>query len=177
MTSMYVTSGGLPTADYATVIDEMIRDAGIDSQVKGLDYATEYIPQLRDSPGQSAGWGYKSTAGGAGTFDAVSQASNFYWSKGGTTFYGYSTTGQNDQSGDPEVDRLIEKARAEFNTEARQALILDLQRTLAKGMYAIFPPGPGTGFDPAWPCVGNFAVWQGGLVNERLWIDPTKPPL
>ena len=34
-----------------------------------------------------------------------------------------------------------------------------------------------TAFTMAWPCIGNFRVWEGGRPHERLWIDDTKPPL
>ena len=57
-----------------------------------------------------------------------------------------------------------------------ETLVFDLQRYLAKTAYALYPPGVGTGFLVAWPCIGNFHVYQGGRLNYQLWVDDTKPP-
>jgi len=155
----------------------MINDIGIKSKVIGLDYQTQYIPKFRDAKGQFEGWAYKSTAGGSGTFDPVSELSTFWWSKSGTTFHGFSVNGRNDQSGDPQIDGLIEKARVERDTEKRRALVFDIQRSLAKSVFALYPPGSATGFSVAWPSLANFRVYQGGRLNNHLWVDDTKPPL
>jgi len=176
-TSNYVTGPELPTAKHAEVIDNMISEAGIRSKVNGLDYQTVYIPKYRDARGQFEGWAYKSTAGGAGTFDPVGELANFWWSKGGTTFHGFSVSGKNDQSGDPQVDSMIEKARLERDTERRRALVFDIQRYLAKPMFALYPPGSATGFLVSWPALGNFRVFQGGRPNNGLWVDDTKAPI
>ncbi len=71
---------------------------------------------------------------------------------------------------------MIEKARVELDSEKRRALVFDIQRYLAKPMYSLQPPGPGTGFTVAWPAVGNFRVFQGARLNYGLWVDDTKPP-
>jgi ABC-type transport system substrate-binding protein len=175
-TSSYVTGPELPTAKHAEVIDAMIGEIGIKSRVVGLDYQTQYIPKFRDAKGQFEGWAYKSTAGGSGTFDPVSELSTFWWSKGGTTFHGFSTNGRNDMSGDPQIDSLIEKARLERDTEKRRTLVYDVQRSLAKSVFALYPPGSATGFSVAWPCLANFRVYQGGRLNDHLWVDDTKAP-
>jgi hypothetical protein len=72
---------------------------------------------------------------------------------------------------------MIEKARIERDDEKRKALVFDIQRTLAKPMYTLPLPGFGTGFTVAWPCIGNFRVYQGGRLNYKLWLDDTKPPI
>ena len=97
-------------------------------------------------------------------------------SKGGAAFHGFSTTGKNDQAGDPQVDSLIEKARIEPDIEKRKGLIFDLQRYLAKAVYGLASPGGATGFQVAWPAVGNYLVWRGARNHFRLWVDDTKPP-
>jgi ABC-type transport system substrate-binding protein len=154
----------------------MIREVGITSKVRSIDYGSEYIPLYRDGRGQFEGWAYKSTAGGTPGGDAVGAIANEWWSKGGVTFHGFSNTGRNDQSGDPQIDALIEKARVEQDREKRRVMVFDIQRNLAKSMYAMPLPGVATGFTMAWPCLGNFRVYQGGRLNYGLWVDETKPP-
>jgi peptide/nickel transport system substrate-binding protein len=176
--SSYVTSGELPTAKHAEIIDGFMSELGLKSKVNGLDYATQYIRQYRDGNGQYEGWAYMSTAGAPTGGDAVGALSNQFWSRGGApSFHGFSISGKNDKSGDPQVDAMIEKARVELDTEKRRALVFEIQRYLAKPVYSLLPPGPGTGFTVAWPALGNFRVYQGARLNHALWVDDTKPPL
>jgi peptide/nickel transport system substrate-binding protein len=169
-----------PELDYARggqVIDGMLSEVGITSRVNIPDYTKEYIPLYRDGHGQYEGWSYMSTAGGGnGGGSAIGLLSNEYWTKGGAPYHGFSINGKNDQSGDPYLDDLISRGRIERDTEKRRAMVHDLQRYLAKSMFAIPNPGQATGFTLAWPCLGNFRVWRGGRINYRLWIDETKPP-
>jgi ABC-type transport system substrate-binding protein len=80
-------------------------------------------------------------------------------------------------SGDPEIDALIEKGRVERDTEKRKEIAFDLQRRLAKAWYALPLPAVATGFTAAWPCLGNFRVYQTERPNYRLWVDDTKAPI
>jgi ABC-type transport system substrate-binding protein len=180
--SRYVASAEFPSGKHAEVYDAMIAEIGIASKVTTLDYAKEYIPQYRNGQGQHEGWLYRSTAGGFTGGEAAAIIATEYWSKAGVTFYGYSSNGLNDKSGDPQVESMIEKARLENDTEKRRALVFDLQRYLAKAQYAVPPPGQATSFEVAWPAVGNFGAFQGvgnfyiARPDYRLWVDETKPP-
>jgi peptide/nickel transport system substrate-binding protein len=174
--SNYVTGPELPTLQYAEVVDGTISDLGIKSKVRSVDYLKEYVPQFRDGHGQFEGWGYMSTAGGATGGSAIGALANEYWSKGGAAFHGFSLSGKNDQSGDPQVDAIVEKARVEQDPKKRRALVFELQRYLAKTVYALPHLGMGEGFLMAWPCLGNFRVYQGGRNTYRWWVDETKPP-
>ena len=177
--SHYVTGtelGNLPKM--AAVLDEMTADIGITSKVRSIDYQKEYIPVYRDGRGQWDGWAYKTNQGaGPSGNDAIGLLAGEYWSKGGAAFFGFSQTGQNDQSGDPEIDSLIEKGRIERDTEKRRLLVFDIQRKLAKAWYAQPLPAVATGFVAAWPCLGNFRVFQTQRANYRLWVDDAKAPL
>ena len=175
-TSNYVTGPELVVAPYAQPMDGFIKDIGISSTVNSLDYAKVYIPSFRDGQGQYEGWLYKSTAGGVGASSPEGSISNEYWSKGGVTFHGFSANGKNDKSGDPQVDSTIDKIRVEQDTEKRRSLMFDLQRYLAKTVYALYPPGVATGFLVAWPCLANFHVYQASRLNYQLWVDDTKAP-
>jgi peptide/nickel transport system substrate-binding protein len=175
--SNYVTSPEFPTGKYASVMDDMVRQIGIKGAVNSLDYAKEYQPKYRDGHGQYEGWAYTTSSGSGSGGDAVSSLATEFWSKGAAAaFHGFSTSGKNDQSGDPELDALIEKGRVERDTEKRRAIVFDLQRYLAKSVYSLQGPGLATGFTMAWPALGNFRVYRGGRLNHRLWVDETKPP-
>jgi peptide/nickel transport system substrate-binding protein len=177
VTSSYVTGPQLDVAKPAQVIDGMIGEIGITSKVRSVDYGTEYIPIYRDGKGQYEGWAYKTAVGAPGKEEPTGALSSEWWSKGGVSFHGFSASGQNDLSGDPVLNGLIEKARIERDTDRRRALVFDIQRNIATSWYAVPFPGGASGFVMAWPCIGNYRVFQGGLrPNYRLWVDDTKPP-
>jgi hypothetical protein len=94
-------------------------------------------------------------------------------------FHGFSTSGQNDQSGDPKVNEMIVKARGELDTEKRRTMVNDIQKYLAEKIYSVMLPGVATGFTMGWPAVGNYRVYRGFQVWDqfRLFLDDTKPPL
>ena len=155
----------------------LIREIGITAKVNSIDYLKEYAPSYRDGHGQYEGWAYTGNGGSGNTGgSAMGALADQFWSKGGCAFRGFSVNGQNDQSGDPQVDALIEKARVERDTEKNRALVFDIQRYLAKPCFMAQLPGLATGLTVAWPCLGNFRVWQGARNNYRWWIDDTKPP-
>jgi ABC-type transport system substrate-binding protein len=174
--SNYVTGPEMGFTRNNEVIDGFISDLGIKSSVHPIDYAKEYQPLYRDGKGQFVGWTYKQSVGG-GNAGILGGLVTDFWSKSGSNgFNGFSTTGKNDQSGDPQLDSLIERARLERDTEKRRMLVFDIQRHLAKAMYVIQFPGPATGFTMAWPCLGNFLVYRGARPTYGLWVDETKPP-
>ena len=177
-TSNYITGPQLGSQfNHSEVLDGMARELGITIKVQSIDYATQYIPLYRDGKGQFEGWAYVSSAGGGGGGDPVASLGNEYWSKGNSNAYrGFDVAGKGDRSGDPVVDAIIEKARVEQDTEKRRALVFDIQRYLAKPWYTIPNPGLATGFLMAWPCIGNFQLYEGARLNYRLWVDDTKPP-
>jgi hypothetical protein len=99
---------------------------------------------------------------------------------------GFDVNGRGDQSGDPEVDSMIEKAMVETDNTKRRTIIQDLQRYLGKMQYGVTRPGIATDFRLSWPVVGNYQVFQGdsraasagyGGTPYTWWLDDTKPPL
>ena len=160
------------------VLEGMAAEAGIRTKTNLIDYAKEYIP-LRDSSGQYEGWLYHTVSGAISTgISPVSAIAATYWPKSGATFKGFSASGKNDKSGDPQVNALIEKARVEQDVEKRRAVMFDLQRYLAKAMWGLIFPGVSTGFTMGWPALRNYAVYRGPAVfsNYGLCVDYTKPP-
>ncbi len=177
MTSHYVTTTELGTTpNHAQVIDNFAADIGLKITQHSIAYLKEYVPGYRDGHGQYEGWAYVSTAGGATGGHATGAMASEFWSKGGAAFKGFSTTGKNDQAGDPKVDEILEKARVERDAAKGKALIAELQRYLGGKMYNLSLPGYATGLTVAWPALGNFRVFEGARTHYKLWIDQTKPP-
>ena len=159
------------------MLDGFTSEIGIASKVNAVDYAKDYTPNYRDGHGQYEGWAFVTTAGGTGV-GPVGTLANQFWSKGGAAFHGFSTSGQNDQSGDPKANDMIVKARAELDTEKRRVLVQEIQRYLAQKQYSLFLPGVATGFTFGWPALGNYRVYRGFQVWDqfRLFMDETKAP-
>ena len=94
----------------------------------------------------------------------------------------YNSLGTLRMGTDDKLDELTTKAVAEFDAEARMALVHEIQMYEAgKNFYPRF--GGGTGFSLAWPAVRNREVYQGGTglaVSQSnaaaLWLDETKAP-
>jgi peptide/nickel transport system substrate-binding protein len=163
------------------VLDGWARDVGFKITAKPIDYNIEYLPQIVTAQGKFTGWAYRFGATTSG--DPVDYFVWRYWSKAGATSgaLGFDVNGRGDQSGDPEVDSLIEKAVAELEPAKRNTLLHDLQRHLGKTQYGVTRPGTATQFRLAWPVVGNYQVFQGDSRNTSgtytWWVDDTKAPL
>ena len=167
-----------PAVKFVTPLDNMVADAGINVQNDQVDYVTKYIPLYRDGNGQYEGWSWPSISGSApNTLTPIRDLVAEWWPQGGVAFRGLSASGKNDQSGDPQLNALIEKARLEPDAERQHALVFDAQRYLAKAMWGLREPGGAGRFTLAWPALGNYRVWRGGhWPYYRLWVDQTKPP-
>jgi ABC-type transport system substrate-binding protein len=143
------------------------------------DYTKDYIPNLRDASGQFEGLGMHSVTGT--TPQRISPESDLaaqFWPKGGVTFHGFGT----NKGGDPALTAIIEKARLEFDDNARKKLVQDAQRYLGKAQWALSQPGGANTFNLAWPAVGNYFGWSNHTWGPayawtyRMWLDQTKPP-
>jgi peptide/nickel transport system substrate-binding protein len=145
------------------VLDGWLRDIGLKPQPKPIDYNIEYLTKFVVAQGKHEGILYR--AGAVSSQDPVDYYTWRYWSKSGPTSgaLGLDVKGAGDLSGDPEVDSLIEKAKAEVDVKKQVAMLQDLQRHLAKMQYCISRPGNASGFDLAWPAFANFKVWQNDL--------------
>ena len=174
----------LPLQRFSEPIDGMIRELGIEIEINTPDYATVYIPNYRDGHGQYEGYAYGSVTGVMPqAIHPASALSAEYWPQGGAAFRGFSTTNANDQSGDPELTRMIEDSRFEFDDDALVTKLHDIQRYLAEQMWGLSMPGGATGYNMAWPALQNMEVWgfQQSVAAPwdayRLWVDSGKPPL
>jgi peptide/nickel transport system substrate-binding protein len=168
----------------AEPIDGMLRELGLNITVNTPDYATDYIPNYRDGHGQFEGWAYATVLGTLPQVLApVASLAAEYWPRGGDAFRGFSKSGSNDMSGDPELSAMIEKARLEFDTDSLITQLHDIQRYLGEAMWGLSLPGGATGFNLAWPAVQNHRVYrrtrQGGFSQwdpYKVWLDQSLPP-
>ena len=145
-------------------------------QTPQTDYTGEYIPENRDASGAYPGIAYHSITGGIPSQVDPSAALNAEHNPtSGVTFHGYGADGQ----GDPALVEILNKMKAELDTEARKSLNHEAQRYLAKAQWNMLEAGTATSFVSAWPAVGNFGVWQAAPSTWRtyqIFIDDTKAP-
>jgi ABC-type transport system substrate-binding protein len=81
------------------------------------------------------------------------------------------------QKGDPRLNEILEKARAEFDQKKSMALMHELQKIMADEQYMLHFPGSASDFDLAWPVIRNQNVFTGDLMHVGVWLDPSRPPL
>jgi peptide/nickel transport system substrate-binding protein len=163
------------------VVEAMTREVGFKTAPKPIDYNIEYLPKIVTAQGKFDGWAWR--FGATTSADPIDYYVWRFYSKSGATSgaLGFDLNGRGDQSGDPEVDALIEKGLVETDAPKRNAIIHDLQRHLAKMQYGVTRPGVGSGFILAWPAVANYQVYQGDSRNAgglyTVWLDDTKAPI
>jgi ABC-type transport system substrate-binding protein len=159
------------------VVQGFAAEVGFRSQPVGIDYNTQYLTQFVTSRGAHDGLLFR--RGAISSPDALDIYLWRYYSKSGATSgsVGYD---------DPEVDAMIDKAKGETNEDAYIAILHDLQRYLGKAQYGVPRPGLASSFQPVWPALANFSVFQndsrGGTDNNNgnwfyaTWLDQTKAP-
>jgi ABC-type transport system substrate-binding protein len=143
------------------------------------DYTQDYIPNVRDAQGRFEGLGMHSVTGStAQRIAPESDLSAQFTPQGGVTFHGFGDNAQ----GDPALNEIINKARTEFDENARRELVHEAQRYLGKAMWALSQPGGANSFVLGWPAVSNLFAWSNytwGTAAQwyyRLWLDQTKKP-
>ena len=104
--------------------------------------------------------------------------------KDGGSFHGASPDGKNAYLGDPKINDLIEKIKAEPDVKNQQSMVHDLIRYATGQAYTIPRPTAVKAFSLQWPVIGNFGVtstYAGGNVQVETrrdwWVDTSKAPL
>ena len=159
------------------VLDQFVRELGLEVETVGINYSTDWIPNFATKRGDFDG-----IVSGGGALTSEHPIDYYLWRfyspTGGTSgmIYGGSF------KPDPQVDSLIEKARGEFDTDSLIDIIHQLQRILAGYMYFVPPPGRSDSMDLVWPAIRDFRTVQGdtryvtmdapGIGN--YWYDDTK---
>jgi len=160
------------------VMEQWLRDIGLKISSKPLDYNLDYLPNYVTKQGQFEGILFGS--GATTSPDVVDYYVWRFYSKSGATSGSLGLGGAGPA--DPEVDRFIERAKAEFDSPKRREIIHDLQRHLAEKAYAVIHPGVADSLSLLWPAIRNVDLWQGdsraalpGLSILPLWYDDSKP--
>jgi peptide/nickel transport system substrate-binding protein len=163
------------------VIEAFNQDLGIKVTSDPIDYNLKYLPDYVTKRGQHEG--IVVTLGAVSSPDAVDYFVWRYYSKAGATSGAiFGDQGSGDGAGDPKVDDMIDKAKAEFDAKKQTAILGDLQKYLAEKQYAVTSPGLGTQFTLAWPAVKNYLTFQGDsrAINSfyyTWWLDENEAPL
>lgn len=147
-----------------------VAKAGMTAKLLPEDDAV-YNTRLRGK-GQFTGMTMSSSSAQA---DPVLMAFSHYHSKG--------AMGQHQLPFEPEpdVDKLIESMRLEYDVRKRFTMLHEFQRMMAGKMRMVLWAGEATTFDLAWPWVGNTGVFPAygtfGWPTESLvhrWFDQSK---
>jgi peptide/nickel transport system substrate-binding protein len=163
------------------VIESYNQDLGLKVTSDPIDYNLKYLPDYVTKRGQHEGIVF--TLGAVTSPDPVDYYVWRYYSKSGATSGAiFGDVGSGAGEGDPKVDDMIDKAKAEIDPKKQGAILADLQRYLAGMQYAISSPGLATQFTVAWPAVRNYLTYQGDsrAINSfyyTWWLDDTQAPL
>jgi ABC-type transport system substrate-binding protein len=163
------------------VIEAFEGELGLKVSSDPIDYNLKYLPDFVTKRGQHEGICF--TLGAVTSQDPVDYYVWRYYSKSGATSGAiFGDIGSGAGEGDPKVDDLIEKAKAELDSKKQAAILADLQKYLGGTMYTIGSPGNATALDLAWPAVRNHLAFQQDSRSitsyyYKWWIDATQAPL
>jgi peptide/nickel transport system substrate-binding protein len=166
---------------YMQVIESFNTEIGLKVSSDPMDYNLKYLPDYVTKRGQHEGVAI--TLGAVSSPDAVDYFVWRYYSKAGVTSGAiFGDQGSGDGAGDPKVDDLIDKAKAEFDAKKQASILAELQRYLAEKQYCIASPGAATRFTMAWPAVKNYLAFQGDsraidAFYYTWWLDENEAPL
>jgi peptide/nickel transport system substrate-binding protein len=162
------------------VIESFNQELGLKVTSDPIDYNLKYLPDYVTKRGQHEG--VVVTLGAVSSADPVDYFVWRYYSKAGATSGAiFGDQGSGDGAGDPQVDSMIDKAKAEFDAKKQAAILGDLQKYLAEKQYAVTSPGLGTQYTLAWPAVKNYLTFQGDsrAINSfyyTWWLDENEAP-
>ncbi len=160
--------GGATYARYLEVTAGMLREGGIRSVNKTWDFNSEWLPQFFYSKGNFQGMFMTGV-------DAYPDPGDTLY-----TFQHDNASRPHHPAGvlPPDVLKMLEDQRTEFDTQKRQTLIRDVQKKMADYMPDVPWYGTSTGFSLSWPWVMNLNVyrgWPSGLAGTEttpnLWVD------
>jgi len=174
-------------AQQVEVMDQWIREIGLKVKAVPLDYNLEYLKNYVTQQGKVEGYFH-----GSGAVTSPTPLDLFIWrfySKSGGTSgalgFGGTDGSLGNQSGDPEVDKMIERAKAEFDVKKLRGTVHELQRYLAQKAYGVCQPGFADSLTMAWPAISNFMTYQGESRTvfpnapfpslHNTWYDASKP--
>ena len=160
------------------IILNFARDAGIRSTTKPVGFATDWRPKIADNQGDFEGLSFRIFP--EGITDPPERLFLTYHPDAGILYTGFFSEDSSFRKGDPKLTDMINKARAEFDSQKRISITQDIQRYEAAQMYKPRLPGGASNFSLVWPAVRNELVFHGGLgmiPYAYQWLDATKAPL
>jgi ABC-type transport system substrate-binding protein len=158
-----------------------MNDIGIRTRISNPDYQTNWLPDYYYGVGNFDG-----VALGAENFSGQDVGAFIFsrYHPDGPRFKGFDPSGRNPKAGDPEVTKMADEIRLEFDDAKRREIARRFQQYLAKTMYLVPFPGQAAGFNLVWPAVGNAGVFQSGSAYSagtetviNIWLDRSQPPL
>ena len=180
------TATYLTTPQYGTTFPNQCKiqvgfmnDLGLKTKANNPDYATAWLNNYYYGKGTFEGVavGADSTEQDVGTFFFA----RFH--PKGSRFKGFDPSGTDPKAGDPELTKMIDDIRKEFDVEKRREISRRFQQSAAKSMYMVPFPGQAAPFVLRWPALGNGGVFltgsQYGGGTETIihnWVDKTKAP-
>jgi ABC-type transport system substrate-binding protein len=191
-TTFHWMNGPEYTAKYTSVVQfqmSQLNESGFKGKSAGHAYLTDYVPNFYYA--YSPTGRDKSHAGVIFALDrtyptVVSQLFATYHPDG-ARFHGISPDGSNPTQGDPKVNELLQKMKAEFDMEKARIMGREFQEYVASKMYYVPSITLAKAFNLFWPVVGNansFITYGGGAVSPgpaeswlSWWVDASKPPL
>ena len=185
-TGQEVSAHYISTPQYGTTFPNQcqiqvgfMNEAGIKTKTDNPDYQTVWLNNYYYGKGNFEGIavGADSTEADVGTFFFARSHPK------GPRFKGFDPSGTNPAAGDPEMTKMIDDIRKEFDTEKRREIAKRFQQYAAKAMYMVPFPGQSAQFVLRWPALGNGGVFilgsqYGGGAETIIhnWVDKTKAP-
>ena len=187
----YNASGQFPVADKITQLyNSMFLDGGLKPKIDPISNALQYQDDFYygyQSPGYASGAkkGYSGTAlDNERPFATIGLMVFGLLHKDGAFYKGMSPDGKNVQNGDPKINELAEKIKAEFDLNRQADLVHEEVRYFTGQAYDIPQPSSAKSFGVWWPAIDHLNAFSNGVspniwTENRLpwWIDASKPPL
>jgi ABC-type transport system substrate-binding protein len=177
-----------PYQKVSEVINGMVLEGGLKGSQRGFPYE-----QFKDIY-YEAYYGPSYTSGKTKGFNgvvhladpAVPTVASFLFTfvhKNGGRFHGFTPDGKNAHQGDPKLNDMIDKMRAEFDRNKQLDLSHEIQRYFTGQSYYIPRAATVKPLTLTWPALGNMGVFQASPGenqwaerNVHWWVDQTKPP-
>jgi ABC-type transport system substrate-binding protein len=155
----------------------MVKEAGFNIELKAVDYQSDFLPTVVQGRGDFDG-DLAKLASATLADPAMSLRYQFHSSSPNS----YANYKDKEQL---EIDGLIVNALSEFDAEAYQAIIHEIQRKMSAWQPAISYGFNATSIAPVWPWVMNWNVFQGAVTRRvspletrdgtiHTWYDATK---
>ena len=181
-TATYISTPqyGTTFPNQCQVQSNFMNEIGVKTKINNPDYQTVWLNNYYNGKGNFEGLaiGADSTEADVGAFMFARTHP-----KGGR-FKGFDPSGTNPSAGDPELTKLIEDIRKEFDVEKRKDIAKRFQQTAAKMMYMVPFPGLTAPYVLRWPALGNSGIFISGSqyagnseTTIHNWVDKTKAPL